>query len=137
MQTPELRRWLSDEVWTFVPIVPAIVLSNMNPNLFADIVSDALFDEYGEISILSVSSYVREDGTIDINGLRSALQSSNVRLFLDTDATQPQLTEFLNTIRTMKESSSASKFAEVILTARKEVIVHPEDNGRVMNIRRR
>lgn len=136
MQTPELRRWLSDEVWTFVPIVPAIVLSNMNPNLFADIVSDALFDEYGEISILSVSSFVREDGTIDINGLRSALQSSNVRLFLDTDATQPQLTEFLNTIRTMKESSSASRFAEVILTARKDVKVHPEDNGRVMNIRR-
>ncbi len=136
MQNPELRRWLSDEVWTFVPMVPAIVLSNMNPDLFADTVSDALFDKYGEITILSVSSFVREDGTIDAYGLQSALQSSKVRLYLDTDATQPQLTEFLNTIRTMKESSSATRLAEVILTARKEVLINPEDNGRVMNIRR-
>jgi len=73
---------------------------------------------------------------IDINGLRSALQSSNVRLFLDTDCTPYQLTDFLKTIRTMKELSSASRFAEVILTARKEVTVNPEDRGRVMHIPR-
>jgi len=43
MQSPEFRNWLNTEVISRVPIVPAIVLSNTNPDLFADTVSDALF----------------------------------------------------------------------------------------------
>ncbi|MBP9699808.1 hypothetical protein KBD71_00840 [Candidatus Woesebacteria bacterium] len=136
MYSAEIRTWLNQELIPLIPVASAIVLSNTDPDTYTAEISDVILSEFGSTRTLNVSSFLNADGTIDIDLLHDAVQSSQVRLFQDSDTTPEQLRQFLNDIRTLKELLFSYSFAEVIVTAKERVPISREDVGRVTVIRR-